>query len=336
MAPVGVERRGRLPRRNLVAAPIPRNRKRATSLTRVPRTMRFCATHIAQGAGPEVHIDADLLRIPIGPGAMHVARFGHGGPPILLVHGFGTCSFLWRHVGPLLAEAACTAYAIDLFGHGESDRPYDADFSIAAQSEYLDTALTALRLPRATIVGVDLGGGVALRLAATRPDRVERLILINSIALDEVAGTDLRTLNRNTARFVLRVSQGVMGAAPLLAPILQGSVVSPDHMPPRLVARYLAPYVGREGVSHLLVLARSIRAADLEELDLRAVRAPTLILWGEEDKWLDPRLPDRLANALPGSRLVRFPGLARLLPEEDPSRVAEEIIGFIRETVGTG
>ena len=275
-------------------------------------------------------MDADLLRIPVGPGAMHVARFGQGGPPVILIHGFGTCSFLWRNVGARLAEAACTAYAIDLIGHGESDRPFDADFSIAAQAEYVDAAMTALRLARATVVGVDVGGGVALRLAATRPERVERLMLINSIGLDEFPG-DLRALNRNTARSVLRVTQGVMGVAPLLTPLLEGSVVSPDHMPARLVARYLAPYVGREGVRHLLVLARSIRAADLEELDLRQIRVPSVILWGEEDKWLDARLPDRLANAIPGARLIRIPGVARLLPEEKPDLVTTEIIALLRE-----
>ena len=261
---------------------------------------------------------------------MHVARFGQGGPPVILIHGFGTCSFLWRNVGARLAEAACTAYAIDLFGYGESDRPFDADFSIDAQSEYVDTAMTALRLARATVVGVDVGGGVALRLAATRPERVERLMLINSLGLDEYPG-DLRALNRNTARSVLRVTQGVMGVAPLLTPLLEGSVVSPDHMPPRLVARYLAPYVGREGVRHLLVLARSIRTADLEDLDLRQIRVPTVILWGAEDKWLDERLPDRLANAIPGARLLRIPGVARLLPEEKPDLVTNEIIALLRE-----
>ena len=74
---------------------------------------------------------------------MHVERYGHGGAPILLVHGFATCSFLWREVGPTLAIAGRTAFAIDLFGYGESDRPFDAQFGIAAQSEYLDRALTA-------------------------------------------------------------------------------------------------------------------------------------------------------------------------------------------------
>src|ERR1041384_5934247 len=88
----------------------------------------------------EAPIDADLLRIPVGPGSMHVERYGHGGAPILLVHGFGTCSFLWRNIGPTLATANRTAFAIDLFGYGESDRPFDAQFGIAAQSDYLDRA----------------------------------------------------------------------------------------------------------------------------------------------------------------------------------------------------
>src|SRR5205814_7127411 len=133
--------------------------------------------HASSHTGRFHVMDADLLRIPVGPGSMHVERYGHGGAPILLVHGFGTCSFLWRNVGPTLATANRTAFAVDMFGYGESDRPFDAQFGIAAQSEYLDRALTALRLTRATLVGVDLGGAVALHLAFTRPERVERLVL---------------------------------------------------------------------------------------------------------------------------------------------------------------
>src|ERR671926_1608356 len=133
----------------------------------------------------EAPIDADLLRIPVGPGSMHVERYGHGGAPVLLVHGFGTCSFLWRNVAPAIAVANRTAFAVDLFGYGESDRPFDADFGIAAQAEYLDRALTALRLATATVAGIDLGGAIAMRLAATKPDRVERLVLINPMAFGQ-------------------------------------------------------------------------------------------------------------------------------------------------------
>jgi pimeloyl-ACP methyl ester carboxylesterase len=276
-----------------------------------------------------VIIDADIFRIPIGAGAMHVERYGHGGSPIVLLHGFGTSSFLWRHVGPALALEQHTAYAIDLFGHGESDRPLDAEFGIAEQSEYLERALTALRVARAVIVGVDLGGGVALRLAAMRPDRVARLVLVNTVGFDGLPGPDIRSLQRNTARFALRVSRGLFGAAPLLTPLLERSVADPERMPPRLVARYLAPYVGREGVTHLLALARSVHAEDLEELDPAEVVAPTLVVRGEEDHWLDAAIAERLVASLPNAQLVRLPGVGRLVPEEAPERLSELILEFV-------
>ena len=279
-------------------------------------------------------VDADLLRIPVGPGAVHVERYGHGGPAIVLLHGFGTSSFLWRTVAPALAVAGRSAFAIDMMGYGESDRPFGEDFGIAAQAEYIDQAMTALRLPRATVVGVDVGGGVALRLAATRPERVDRLILVNPLAFDELPAGDVKAMQRNTARFALRATRGILGAAPLLSPVLEGSVADPAHMPQRLVARYLAPYVGKDGVSHLLLLGRSIRANDLEDLDLGRISAPTLIIWGDLDGWSEPSLPDRLATAIRHSRLVRIDTAARLVPEDEPDRLAQLLIDFTSATAG--
>lgn len=256
-------------------------------------------------------------------------RYGHGGQPVVLLHGFATSAFLWRDVGLRLARLRHVAYAPDLFGYGESDRPFDADFTIAAQAEYLDRALTALRVARATIVGVDLGGAVALRLAATRPDRVERLMLVNTPAFDALPGRDVRALDRGTFKFALRLSRSVMGAAPLLTPILERSVVDPArHMPPRLVARYLAPYVGRDGVAQLYTLARALRTADVEDIQLDTIAAPTLVVRGEQDRWLDDALATRLAAEIPGARLVRVPDAARLLPEERPALMARLIHAF--------
>jgi pimeloyl-ACP methyl ester carboxylesterase len=274
-------------------------------------------------------IDADLLRIPVGPGSIHVERYGHGGAPVVLLHGFGTSSFLWRSLAPEIALANRTAFAIDLFGHGESDRPFDADFGIAAQAELVDRALTALRLPKAAVVGIDLGGAVALRLAASRPERVDRLFLINPIALDEIPAGDIRTLQRNTARFAFRSSRGVLGAAPILGDLLRKSVANEAHMPDKLVARYLAPYVGAEGLNHLLLLARSIDDEDMEDADLGGLSQPTLIVWGDQDAWVDPKFPGRLADTIPGSRLVRLPGVGRLVPEEAPDTILNLLLEFI-------
>ena len=274
-------------------------------------------------------IDADLLRIPVGPGSVHVERYGHGGAPVVLLHGFGTSSFIWRDIAPEIALANRTAFAIDLFGYGESDRPFDADFGIAAQAELVDRALTALRLPKATVVGLDLGGAVALRLASSRPERVERLFLINPIALDEVPAGDITSLQRNTARFALRVSRGILGAAPILGDLLRKSVSDASHMPDKLVARYLAPYVGAEGLNHLLLLARSVDDEDMEDAELGSLSQPTLIVWGDQDPWVGPKFADRLADTIPGSRLVRLPGVGRLVPEEAPDAVISLLLEFI-------
>jgi pimeloyl-ACP methyl ester carboxylesterase len=277
---------------------------------------------------PVPEFDADLFRIPVGPGAIHVERYGHGGTPVVLLHGFGTTSFLWRNVAPELARRHHTAFAIDLFGHGESDRPFDADFGIAAQSEYIERALTALRVTSATVVGVDLGAAIALRLAATRRERVERLVLINPLAFDDVPGGDVRSLQRNTARFAISITRGLFGVAPLLVPLLEQSVADPAHMPPRLVARYLAPFIGADGVNHLLALARAIRSEEMEEIDLGDVRAPALVVWGEHDEWLDRKTASRLKLALPFGEIRTLPNVGRLVPEEMPHALAEMVNEF--------
>jgi 2-hydroxymuconate-semialdehyde hydrolase len=275
-------------------------------------------------------VQADNLRIPVGPGAVHVERYGHGGTAFVLLHGFPTSAFLWRHVAPELAEAGHTAFAVDLFGYGESDRPVDADFGVAAQAEYLDAAMTALRVNRGVIVGIDLGGTVALRLAATRKDRVDKLIVVNPPALDQLPARDIETMQRSTARFAFRLTRGVLGAGPLLRRVLEGSVSDPEQMPSQLLARYIAPFAGKEGPNHLLRLARAVRDDDLTEEDLTAIQAPTLVIWADQDRWIDPKLPERLVNVIPSASLQRMHGVGRLIPEESHEQLVETILNFAR------
>jgi pimeloyl-ACP methyl ester carboxylesterase len=260
---------------------------------------------------------------------MHVERYGHGGAPVVLIHGFGTCSFLWRNVAPALAVTQHTAYAVDLLGYGESDRPFDADFGLAAQADYLERALTALRVARAALVGIDIGAAIALNLAALRPERVARLVLINPVAFDAIPADDIREIQRNTARFALRVSRGLFGASALLSPILTRSVADPAHMPPTLVGRYLAPYIGQDGVTHLLALARSVREVDPDDVDLSQVRAHTLVVRGEKDTWVGPEVAQRLVELITDCRVVSMPEIGRLIPEENPDELSELITSFV-------
>lgn len=267
--------------------------------------------------------------MPVGPGSLHVERYGLGGQAVLLVHGFGTNSFVWRQVGPALALSNLTAFAVDMLGYGASDRPLEADYGIAAQAEYLDRALTSVRMARAVVVGLDLGAAVALRFAAAHPERVEKLILVNPVAFDDIPADDVKSLQRNTARFAFRITRGIMGAAPLLRELLRNSVADVANMPEPLVARYLAPYVGRDGVSHLLRVARFVNPADLAEINLRALPHPTLILRGERDPWVDGHVGEQLANTIGGGKLVRLPAAGRLIPEDLPDVFTDLLLDFV-------
>ncbi|MEO6567959.1 MAG: alpha/beta hydrolase [Opitutaceae bacterium] len=282
------------------------------------------------------------LRIPVGAGALHVERVGRGGPPVVLLHGFGTCAFLWRSVAPRLANAGFVALSFDLMGYGESDRPEDSGYGVITQAEYLDRALTALRLPRAVIVAQDIGALVGVQLAARRPERVERLLLINPTEPDDLPGPPIRALQRAAARISLG-AHGMFGAAQVLEPFLRESVADPQAMSDLLIGRYTAPYVGDEGVSHLLQLARSLELEPDEQLQLGSVRAPVLIALGELDiaKKEEPALTmaTELARTGASVRDEIIPGAGYLPAEDQPGRLAEIIRDWINvsppERVGT-
>lgn len=262
---------------------------------------------------------------------MHVDRFGYGGSPVVLVHGFGTSSFLWRHVGPMLAVRQCTAFALDLFGYGESDRPFDADFGLRAQADYVDRALTALQLSNVTIVGMDVGGLVALRLAAERRDRVARVLLVGPPPLTDLPGAEIRDLQRETARYAFRLSRGLFGASSLLTPFLEASVASARHMPSVLVGRYLAPYLGRDGANHLLALAGSLEEDQVDDLVLEEVRTPTLVVRGTRDRWCTKGVAEGFVESLPNARYEHVDEVGRLVPEEAPEELVALICGFQAE-----
>ena len=138
-------------------------------------------------------------------------------------------------------------------------------------------------------------------------------------------------MQRSTAKFAFRTTRGVLGAAPLIEGVLKGSVADPDtHMPVKLIARYLAPFAGRDGVNHLLALASSITGDDMEDVELKSIHVPALIVWGEQDEWVDSKMADRLVNALPDGRLVRLPGVARLVPEENPEQMTTLLLDFMK------
>ncbi len=105
------------------------------------------------------------------------------GPPVILIHGIPTSNLLWRRVMPKLA-ATRKVYAPDMLNYGQSDKPLDANVSIAAQSRLIVKFMDQLKVKSADLVAHDIGGGVAQLMAVNDPERVRKLVLIDSVCFD--------------------------------------------------------------------------------------------------------------------------------------------------------
>ena len=257
-------------------------------------------------------------------------RVGRAGPAVVLLHGFGSCSFLWRAVAPRLADAGYTALSIDLMGHGESDRPVDVAYGLGAQAEYVERALTALRLGQVTIVGQDMGALVGLLVAAQRPERSAKLALLEPLEPDDLPGPAIRSLQRTSALSAL-TANALFGARPLLEPFLRGAVADPANMPDLLVARYLAPFVGSGGAAQLLQLASAITLGDDERQRLNDVRAEVLLWIGARgaDDALAARI-ERWRAALPVAavRPIAVGPCGTLVAEDAPAALASALLAW--------
>ena len=105
------------------------------------------------------------------------------GTPLLLIHGIPTNKFLWRNVMPKLASKY-RVIAPDLLNFGESDMPSNTDVSINAQCRIMCKFMEELGISKVNIAAHDIGGGVAQLMAVNQPDKVNGLVLIDSVCFD--------------------------------------------------------------------------------------------------------------------------------------------------------
>ena len=258
------------------------------------------------------------------------------GPLILLVHGVTSSSRTWRAVMPYLWDDH-ELLAPDLLGHGTSAKPR-GDYSLGAYASGLRDLLLALDLPRATVVGHSLGGGIAMQFAYQFPELVQRLVLVDSGGLGRDVNLLLRAASLPGAELVL----------PLLgAPALHAAGRAAGWVFGRTGRRRSADMQGlAEGFGSLrdtearrafIHTVRSVIDPWGQRVDARdrlylSREVPSMIVWGEDDPII-PAAHGRHAHELmPGSRLELFPGAGHFPFNDDPERFAGVLRDFMATT----
>jgi pimeloyl-ACP methyl ester carboxylesterase len=287
-------------------------------------------------------------RLPVPPGewlarsgfeVRHATVDGHrlryvrsgSGPPVVLVHGFASSLYTWKDVLPDLTGSH-DVVALDLPGFGWSDRPPDLSFE--ELPEAVTGLMDALAVPRAALVGNSMGGGVVAVVAAEQPERVSALVLIDA------AGFDLEPEDQpGMVRLMMSPLGALAGALPgrrLAVEIALRQVFQDDRLvTDERVAEYTAGTFQPGTFAAMRSLGRSLGdGTAVVQNGLPRIEAPTLVIWGREDRWIPLAHADRFVAAIPNAEKRVLDACGHMPQEEKPAAVGDLLLQFLDARAG--
>ena len=253
---------------------------------------------------------------------LHYERTGEG-PPVLLVMGLGMSATGWWRTVRVLAEKLETI-AFDNRGVGRSDHP-EGPYSAAEMADDAVRVLDAARVERAHVYGLSLGGMIAQEVALRHPDRVERLVLGAT-----TPGGDRAVASGEDARafFARRAQMSAEEAVWASVPYNYGAATRERHagrIGEDIVRRLRFPI---EPAPYQAQLAAALGHDTGGRLG--AIRAPTLVVHGEEDRMVPAANARILANAIPGARTELWPGAGHLYTTDEPE-ADRRVLAFLTD-----
>jgi pimeloyl-ACP methyl ester carboxylesterase len=253
------------------------------------------------------------------------------------VHGLEGSSRNWTDLMDLLRpRLACDA--LDLPGFGESRPRPDGRYSIAALAQTVIALIERNGRGPVHLLGNSLGGAVCVKVAATRPDLIRTLTLISPALPDARLRLDL-------LRFPLMSVPGVgarllrqvqhLPAERRVADVIASCYCDPRRFPQARLAAEVTELHRRDALDYsAAALVGSIRALTAETLrgggrtawrDAALITAPTLVIYGHDDRLVDARMAGRAAHTFPNARIVVMPGTGHVAHMEHPHLTAAEI-----------
>jgi pimeloyl-ACP methyl ester carboxylesterase len=298
----------------------------------------FAAVGIVMTWAPDVPVEELKARwarppsrfIAVNGMQVHLRDEGpHDDPaPIVLLHGTSASLHTWDGWAQALREKR-RVIRFDLPGFALTGPNPENDYSIEAYVRFVKAVMDELGVQRFVIAGNSLGGQVAWAAAAALPDRVTALILVDAAGYPPESFTPQAV----PVGFRIAATPGLRLLAQYTLPrgIVERSIREvygdPSKVTPELVDLYSAMTL-RQGNRKALV--RSIEQGYTGDVaQLKAVKAPTLILWGGQDKLIPPEVGQRFARDIAGAKLVMFDNLGHVPQEEDPARTVAEVKRFL-------
>jgi len=259
-----------------------------------------------------------VRRLVIRGGAVSFDSQGDGAA-VLFVHGFPLDRTMWR--AQVADLAGWGRVAPDLRGFGLSDPP-PGPWTIADHADDLAALLDELRIERAVVCGLSMGGYVVLELLRRHGGRIRGLVLANTRA--EADSPEARRARDGTIEAV-RARGSVALAESMLPKLLAPSTVATR---PEVVGHVRSMIAGTRPEGATAALAAMRDRADAGER-LGTIRVPVLVVVGAEDALIPPAIQIELARRIPGARLEVVPGAGHLTPLEQPEEFNRLLTDFL-------
>ena len=265
---------------------------------------------------------------------MRYLRAGFGAPVVLL-HGLLGYSFSWRFTIPFVAQHA-TVYAPDMLGAGFSDRVRGMDCRVTALADLIIEFLHAVGVPAFDFVATSHGGAIAMLVAAKCADaasscRPKRLVLVAPVNPWSRHGRLWAPfLGSSIGSFLFL--RGVAHRAWLPDLALRRLYADPAKIPPGTIEGYTKPYEIPGSFEYGISVARCWTAAlrDLELALPKIANYPTLLIWGNRDRAVDPNSAAPLKKAFKQCELVMLDGIGHLPYEEAPEEFNRALLNFLK------
>jgi epoxide hydrolase 4 len=276
--------------------------------------------------------------IDVGGLRLHCVEVGTG-PLVVLLHGFPEFWYAWRHQLPALADAGYRVVAPDLPGYNTSDKPPRMrDYRPQVLAQDVADLIGALGASSAAVAGHDWGGGLAWLLAMQHPERVQRLVVLNAPhPIRFLKGLrSLRHLRRSWYILAFQLPwlpERLIAAQDFQAlrrtlrrqPTRSGAFTDQDI--DRYVAAAAQPGALRAAVNYYRAALRANPLAQTQTL--RRVDAPTLVIWGDQDRYLGRELAEPDRAWVPDVRVERIAEASHWVQADAPERVNRLMVDFL-------
>ncbi len=245
------------------------------------------------------------------------------GPPVVLLHGFLSTAAVWDPVVSQL-ESRFHCVTVDLPGFGRSAKGDAVPRGVWGRAEWLRGLLDAMGLDAVTLVGASMGGQTALAFASRYPERVVKLVLIAPFAREP---DPYPSRSAWTWPLVVWLFERSLFSRPWIAWRQRGQMVHPHRLPH---GRIDDLYRQTQTPGYLEGIRRGYIWPAMDDLrpGLRGIQAPTLVLWGSDDRTLSVELGREIVDGLPNAILRVITSSGHSIQLDQPQLVAKQIEAF--------